>query len=215
MNNKEMKEYYNNMTLGEIRGKYEEELRLYNLSKDIIKETSLKLSQLENEDKHYLYKLNDFVDTIKYHQSDLKMIEKELNIIKPILDKKEAEGINQQEYEKYMNDNKDNIQLLILKIKEMEKQAIKEHEENTNWKVENGWDEEQIIFAHESTLKELIWMLKDNVGNIKEVNELEFNNNRGFDGVIKGENGNVKINTIIAGGYNIQKLHYRTLIYKF
>lgn len=36
--------------------------------------------------------------------------------------------------------------------------------------------------------------------------------NGGFDGWIEGEDNKIYIQTIVAGGYNIQKAHYRTLI---
>ena len=118
---------------------------------------------------------------------------------------------NQTDYEKYMADNKCNIELLILKVKEMELNAL------TTWKDKDGnkISEKDIIYTHDIMLKELIFMLKDKIGNVLEIISLNYNPNKGMDGTIKGEKGSVNIDTILAGGYNIQKLHYRTLIYKY
>jgi len=131
-----------------------------------------------------------------------------LEQLKPILDKKEKEGLNQTEYDKYMANNKDNIEPLILKVKEMELTAL------ATWD-KGKWTDKEIIYTHDFMLKELIYMIKDNVGNIERITRLEYNPNKGMDGIIKGEKGTINIDTILAGGYNIQKLHYRTLIYKY
>jgi hypothetical protein len=57
-------------------------------------------------------------------------------------------------------------------------------------------------FTHQVTEK---------VGHIVHI-ELQRNGNNGFDGYIEGEKGKASIETIIAGGYNIQRRHYRTLV---
>lgn len=59
----------------------------------------------------------------------------------------------------------------------------------------------------------LIKQVNAKVGEIEKAN-LHRNENDGFDGYIIGSNGTVSLNTIIAGGYNIQRAHYRTLIKK-
>ncbi|MNC58021.1 hypothetical protein D3C75_1077260 [compost metagenome] len=67
----------------------------------------------------------------------------------------------------------------------------------------------------DNMLRETLMIMKDRVGNVKEVYNLQANGNRGFDCGIIGVDGRLSITTILAGGYNIQKLHYRTLAYKY
>jgi len=208
---KEFKEYWEAKTLGEIKGIYIERSRICDNMKNLIKQDATKIIELNTDNKNYLSRLKDYSDSIKTYTKDLAEDVKMLEQLKPILDKKEAEGLNQTEYEKYMADNKCNIELLILKIKEMELNAL------TTWKDKDGnkISEEDIIYTHDIMLKELIFMLKDKIGNILEIVNINYNPNKGMDGTIKGEKGSVNIDTILAGGYNIQKLHYRTLIYKY
>ena len=211
MTKKEFKEYWEAKTLGEIKGIYIERSRICDNMKNLIKQDATKIIELNTDNKNYLSRLKDYSDSIKTYTKDLAEDVKMLEQLKPILDKKEAEGLNQTEYEKYMADNKCNIELLILKIKEMELNAL------TTWKDKDGnkISEEDIIYTHDIMLKELIFMLKDKIGNILEIVNINYNPNKGMDGTIKGEKGSVNIDTILAGGYNIQKLHYRTLIYKY
>ena len=211
MTKKEFKEFWESKTLGEIKGVYLEKSRVCENGKYLIKLEAEKIVSLDVNGKNYISRLKDSADTIKRYTKSVEEDTKELEQLKPILYKKEAEGLNQAEYEKYMTDNKDNILPLIQKVKEMELAAL------TTWKDKEGnlIPKEDIIYTHEFMLKELIFMIKGNVGNVGNISRLEYNSNRGFDGTIRGEKGNININTIIAGGYNIQKLHYRTLIYKY
>ena len=211
MTKKEFKEFWESKSLGEIKGVYLERLRVCNNAKELIKLEAENIINLNPDAKNYVSRLKDSTDSIKHYtksvEEDIKMLEQ----LKPILDKKEVEGLDQAEYEKYMENNKDNILPLIQKVKKMETIAL------TTWKDKEGnlIPEEDIIYTHDFMLKELIFMIKGNIGNVEVISRLEYNSNRGFDGTIRGEKGNININTIIAGGYNVQKLHYRTLIYKY
>ncbi len=55
--------------------------------------------------------------------------------------------------------------------------------------------------------------IKEITGTVTSWNNVHFNL-RELNGVVYGEKGNAKIQTITAGGYNIQRLHLRTLIKK-
>lgn len=53
------------------------------------------------------------------------------------------------------------------------------------------------------------------VGKIQDANNLSIGNQNGeLNGIIIGTNGRVRIETISAGGYNIQRFHYRVLLKK-
>lgn len=50
------------------------------------------------------------------------------------------------------------------------------------------------------------------VGTITDASDLRVGDKGDLNGFIKGENGVAKVQTIGAGGYNIQCFHFRTLI---
>ena len=53
------------------------------------------------------------------------------------------------------------------------------------------------------------------IGEIKDANNLSIGNQNGeLNGIIIGEKGKIRIETISAGGYNIQRFHYRVLIHR-
>lgn len=70
------------------------------------------------------------------------------------------------------------------------------------------------LIEREAEAKEekLIARVNKAVGTIVKAIELEVGYNGELNGYIKGENGTCKIETIYAGGYNIQCLHYRVLV---
>ena len=52
------------------------------------------------------------------------------------------------------------------------------------------------------------------VGEIVDATHLRVGNKGDLNGYIEGQDGKVKVETVGAGGYNIQRFHYRTLIHK-
>lgn len=63
----------------------------------------------------------------------------------------------------------------------------------------------------EARFNTLVKKLENKVGQVQEV-RIQRNENYGVDGMVIGEEGSVSLHTIMAGGHNIQRLHYRTLI---
>ena len=78
--------------------------------------------------------------------------------------------------------------------------------------------QEEIVknIEREAAAKEntLIKRVNKEVGSIVKALSLKVGVNGELNGTIKGENGTCRIETIYAGGYNIQCLHYRVLIHK-
>ena len=64
----------------------------------------------------------------------------------------------------------------------------------------------------ESKRISLISRTEKKIGGIIDATELYIADDGSINGFILGENGKAEINTIYAGGYNIQCLHYRVLI---
>lgn len=61
---------------------------------------------------------------------------------------------------------------------------------------------------------DLIHRINAVVGTITDATKLRISAKGNLDGFIVGEGGKAKIETIGAGGYNIQVFHYRTLVHK-
>ncbi len=75
----------------------------------------------------------------------------------------------------------------------------------------------QKIINREAKAKEkkLIARVNKEVGSIVKALDLKIGVNGELNGTIQGENGVCRIETIYAGGYNVQCLHYRVLVHKY
>lgn len=63
--------------------------------------------------------------------------------------------------------------------------------------------------------EDLIRRINEVVGEIQDASNLSIGDQNGeLNGIIKGSKGSAKIQTIGAGGYNIQVFHYRVLVHK-
>jgi hypothetical protein len=120
---KELKELWNTMTLGEIKGLYSEKMRIFNLHQESIREKAQELANLDFNHKYYVDKAKNLMNDISFYKSYIKDEEAELKLLKPILDKKEIEGINQAEYEMYITNNV-NIQVLIKAVNDLKQKFI-------------------------------------------------------------------------------------------
>jgi hypothetical protein len=84
------------------------------------------------------------------------------------------------------------------------------------------YDETERLAFLEKTLEkdkkakmlDLIFRINEVVGTITDASRLRISEKGNLDGIIEGEKGKAKIETIGAGGFNIQVFHYRTLVHK-
>lgn len=63
-------------------------------------------------------------------------------------------------------------------------------------------------------LLDLVYRIKDVVGEITDASGLRVNVKLNLDGIVVGTKGKAKVETIGAGGWNIQCFHFRTLVNK-
>lgn len=66
----------------------------------------------------------------------------------------------------------------------------------------------------EQYVRNLWYRIKDIIGDVVDYGHL-YLSGPAINGPIYGTKGNVRLETILAGGYNIQRLHYRVLLHKF
>jgi predicted RNA-binding protein Jag len=79
----------------------------------------------------------------------------------------------------------------------------------------NGWQSylEKEMEKEKDTKRQLfIERVKEITGNIQDASFLSIGNNGEINGIAIGDKGKASVNTISAGGYNIQCFHYRVLV---
>lgn len=71
-----------------------------------------------------------------------------------------------------------------------------------------------ILLEKEKKIKRRIFMIriKEEAGEIIEANALKIGMNGELNGIVKGSKNIIEVETIVAGGYNIQCCHYRVLV---
>lgn len=220
MNNKELKEFYLKKTTSELRGLEAQLIECIEKYQKSITEESGKIAKLDVTNINYTRNVIDIANDIKSSATQIKEWEKELVTLKPILAIKETEAINIEGYDNYIKENETNIKPLIDAVEERKQNFITNgckcytivKKERVNITITLKEAEEMF----NNLLKETVMIIKNSIGDIAEVNHLKANNNKGFDCNVFGINGKrININTILAGGYNIQQLHYRTLVNKY
>jgi len=86
----------------------------------------------------------------------------------------------------------------------------REHDEEDRQK----YLEKEMEVEKQNKLIDLMQRIIDITGTLTDCNGLSISPKGGIDGIVKGEKGSAKIETISAGGYNIQCYHFRTLVHE-
>lgn len=96
------------------------------------------------------------------------------------------------------------------KVSTLAKEIVGHHNNIDTAKLNDTLDKEK-----DRKYKDLISRVTKVIGKITDASELKIGNQDGeINGVISGELGKCSVETISAGGYNIQCFHYRVLINK-
>ncbi|MGG1263807.1 hypothetical protein [Brevibacillus laterosporus] len=76
------------------------------------------------------------------------------------------------------------------------------------------WLDKDLEEDKKAKMLDLVYRINAVVGTITDASGLRVNQKGNLDGIIVGDKGKAKIETIGAGGWNIQCFHFRTLIHK-
>ena len=87
--------------------------------------------------------------------------------------------------------------------------------EISNEQEREGWLERTLEEEKRAKLLDLIGRIMSTVGTITDASALYIGPEGDINGYIVGTEGKAKIQTIGAGGYNIQCFHFRTLIHEY
>lgn len=193
---------------------------LYN--KDL---SNKKLEKILNKIYSIINKISDM--NIKYSDLNINNNKKEKleNIIKQTNASKTPEQIKYEKKEKEYNDLRNYIknELPNINIPTLEKWLKDYKEMYINW-VNNleasgdlkSWEATQKRMQADSFVEmqklDILTRAWAKVGRVTKLSFIHLGSDGSFNGFIDGEKGRVYIETILAGGYNIQRLHYRVLV---
>lgn len=77
----------------------------------------------------------------------------------------------------------------------------------------NAWLEKELEKEKKAKMIDLINRINHVVGTITDASKLKISVKGNLDGMIIGDKGRAKVQTVGAGGWNIQCFHYRTLVH--
>ena len=190
---------YANRDLEEAKAtlkKYQESLAI-----EINKENAPKIEVLVNFLNQWREKANEF-----YHQEAIRLYEAynehklKDEAIKLIQDSKTRMEESKKEYYRY-NQVQKNFSPLLRNIRTYREPYLHEDE------LQKALDREV-----KAKYDDLVYRMKNAVGEIQDCSHLRIAGNGSINGIISGTNGKAKMETITAGGWNIQCLHYRVLV---
>lgn len=172
----------------------------------------LKSSVENNEKQSIINSLHSIITLLEDYEIKVKQLNR-LYEIQDELTVTTEKTNSEKELTTYIKNEIDNIK--IPSLEEWLKKYKEEYIKSCN-KYLSGYDLTRALKNVDEAVKEqkikIIVKTFDKVGKIVDVSFGKIGIDGSFNGTVVGENGIVNIETILAGGYNIQKLHYRVLV---
>ena len=79
----------------------------------------------------------------------------------------------------------------------------------------NEYLQKEIELDAEAKYYNIVTKIQKICGEVTDAKNLYIAHNGELNGYVYGNNGNAEVRTIGAGGYNVQRFHFRTLVKKF
>lgn len=79
-------------------------------------------------------------------------------------------------------------------------------------KLDNDWLNTKLDEQKKTMIDNLILRVTKVTGTVTDAKALRLGNDGNINGIVEGERGKAYVETIIAGGWNIQVMHYRVLV---
>ena len=179
--------------------------------------SELRSSKEKNEKQTILDSIYSIIATLEDFETKSKQLSRSYKILSEFepteKQNEKTEKTTEIELIKYIKNEIDNIQIPSLEkwLNEYKNEYIKTCNQHLN-----GYNLTLALRNVDQAVKDqkikIITKTYDKVGKIVDVAFGKIGFDGSFNGIVIGEKGSVNIETILAGGYNIQKLHYRVLV---
>lgn len=120
---------------------------------------------------------------------------------KPVEDFLYERGLEYHQIQKALSEKGDSMISRMLSFRDPDERA--------------AWLDKEIEQERRAKLLDLVSRIMKVVGRITDAGDLKIGPNGDINGIIIGTEGRAKVETIGAGGYNIQCYHFRTLIHEY
>lgn len=190
---------------------------IFEIDKEILY-SELRSSKEKNEKQTILDSIYSIIVMLEDFETKSKQLSRSYKILSEFeptekQNEKTEKTNSEKELIKYIKNEIDNIQIPSLEkwLSEYKNEYIKTCNQHLN-----GYNLTLALRNVDQAVKDqkikIITKTYDKVGKIVDVTFGKIGFDGSFNGIVIGENGSVNIETILAGGYNIQKLHYRVLV---
>ena len=154
----------------------------------------------------HVKRFTDYQSFKKKLKEDLAEARRELGINERMMPTRAQDKELQNVGLDYKSINKRKVEfagMTVMKLDEI-------RDETERW----AWLDRKLEVEKKSKLLDLVYRLNNEVGKTLDATDLRIGAEGNLNGIVIGETGKVKVETVGAGGWNIQCFHYRTLMHK-